>query len=248
MTRPFPVQFSLHASPDVLEISIAFRAALDVALEKNVAEVLTAFGRMGSVGGLSGESSNPALASLKLISRDFVLKRTQWIFGDVRIDPASLSILLNMIHYIHLEDAAVESVLIAWQGYRREMGISAIKFPKLWPQLSFQLEFGNMLGDGDIDVTVTFKEPQNENVLEQVVDAMSAWLLASHRGAYADESFNPSKTAIFLGPDVMTVSPDRIIWYIEVMRCNESAFDGLINLLEWVHWHVARISIVEVGP
>lgn len=74
------------------------------------------------------------------------------------------------------------------------------------------------------------------------------WLLSTHRGAYADDVFDPSKSAVFLGPDVMDVSPMRIIWLIEIMRCNESALDGLINLLEWVHQRLARISHVEIGP
>jgi len=100
----------------------------------------------------------------------------------------------------------------------------------------------------DIDVTVRFRQPQDETTIKRVVDAMSAWLLATHRGAYADDSFDPSKTAVFLGPDVMNLSPERVIWFIEVLRCNESALDGLVNVLEWVHQRVAPISQVEMGP
>jgi hypothetical protein len=122
----------------------------------------------------------------------------------------------------------------------------AIQFPEQWPQLSFRLDIGDLLDD--IDVVIEFHEPQNDDVIERIVETMAVWLLATHRGAYADDAFDPSKSAVFLGPDVMDVSPNRIIWFIEIMRCNESALDGLLNLLEWVHQRVARISRVEMGP
>ena len=108
------------------------------------------------------------------------------------------------------------------------------------------MDIGDLLDD--IDVVIDFVEPQDDKVIERIVEIMSVWLLATHRGAYADDSFDPSKSAVFLGPDVMDVSPNRIVWFIESLRCNESALDGLINLLDWVHQRVARITHVEIGP
>jgi hypothetical protein len=246
MKRPFPVQFELLTIAQVMEVDINFAAPIDEANVRNVSEVLTAFGRLGAVGGLAGEFDNPAISNLALISSEFKPLTSRWVFSERNIDQAAISILLNMIHYVHLEEAPIAGVRIGWQKLRTIQDPLALSFPSLWPRLSFKLEFGEMLDD--IDFLVRFVESQEKEVLDSVVDTMAAWLLATHRGAYADESFNPSKTAVFLGPDVMNVSPRQIIWYIEVMRCNEDALNGLINLLEWVHAKIAPIEAVEVGP
>ena len=151
-----------------------------------------------------------------------------------------------MIHWIHLEVIPVKNVHLAWPVIRTMKNPMEIQFPREWSRLSFPLEVGELLDD--IDVDIEFDKPEPRDVTDRVVDAMSMWLLASHRGAYADDAFNPSKTAIYLGPDVMNVSSDRIIWFIEILRCNTSALDGLINLLEWVHRRVAPIRQVTLGP
>lgn len=247
MERPFPVQFDGGGPPDVLEVSLEFQSAIsDVGREKGIQEVMDAFGRLGARGALAGHSNNPADARMTLADTRLAAKEGYWLFQGALLDPTSICVLLNMIHYLHLEDAPVKRARIAWSGIRRLPNPMAIRFPSRWPALSFDLAIGDLLDD--IDVIVRFRQPQDQATIQRVVDAMSVWLLATHRGAYADDSFDPSKTAVFLGPDVMNLSAERIIWFIEVFRCNESALDGLINLLEWVHQRVAPVTQVEVGP
>jgi len=246
MRYPFPVQFDTLAMPEIMEVTIIFAVPIDAAIERNVSEVLLAFARLGTSGGLAGKFDNPALSTLALIRSEFTPLKSQWIFSETHIDQASICILLNMIHYVHLEDAPVAGVRIEWQEIHSIKDPFALTFPGLWPHFSFQLKFGDMLDD--IDLAVRFLMPQDRDVLDLVVNTMAAWLLTTHRGGYADESFSPSKTAVFLGPDVMNVSSKEIIWYIENMRCNESALYGLINSLEWVHSKIASIKAVEVGP
>jgi hypothetical protein len=151
-----------------------------------------------------------------------------------------------MIHYVHLEDAAVAAARVRSPEVGLQPDPATVAFPGAWPALSFRLDMEDPVDD--VDVVIEFEEPQPAATTERVVDALSAWLLASHRGAYADDSFDPSKTAIFLGPDTMSISPERVIWFIEVMRCNEAALDGLLNLLERTHQRIARIRRVEIGP
>ncbi len=64
---------------------------------------------------------------------------SHWVFREVRIDPASLYVLLNMIHYIHLEDIPVKMVRIAWPAISHLKDPLAIQFPDRWSQLSFRL-------------------------------------------------------------------------------------------------------------
>ena len=132
-----------------------------------------------------------------------------------------LPILLNMIHWVHLEVVRVQEVRLAWPAIQKVKDPLRIQFPGQWTQLSFPLDIGELLDD--IDVEIKLGNTQASDVTAKIVDTMSIWLLASHRSAYADDFFNPSKSAIYLGPDVMDVSSDRIIWFIEIMRCDSSA-------------------------
>ncbi len=246
MDRPFPVQFDSGVPPDVLEVALEFQSAISDVGREGVQEVMGAFARLGARGALAGHAKNPGDSRITLADTRLAEREGYWLFQDALLDPASVCVLLNMVHYVHLEDASITRARIAWSGIRRLPDPMAIRFPPRWPALSFELVIGELLDD--IDVTVRFRQPQDETTIKRVVDAMSAWLLATHRGAYADDSFDPSKTAVFLGPDVMNLSPERVIWFIEVLRCNESALDGLVNVLEWVHQRVAPISQVEMGP
>jgi hypothetical protein len=246
MDRPFPVRFEVAGQAGRLEVSIEFQEVLDDVAKPRITEVMTTFARLGASGALAGRSHNPGQSSMTIGNSEFTAQRSSWVFEDARIDPASVCVLLNMIHYVHLEDAPVKIVRLAWPAIGRLKDPMAIQFPEQWPDLSFPLDDEDPTED--IDFVIELTRPQSPEVTEKIIDTMSVWLLASHRGAYADDSFDPSKSAVFLGPDVMDVSADRITWFIEVMRCSGSALDGLVNLLEWVHQRVAEISRVEIGP
>lgn len=246
MIRPFPVRLQVAGQASTLEVAIDFHESLSDVAKQGITEVLTTFAKLGASGALAGRSQNPGQSSMTIGNSEFTSNTSSWMFEDVRIDPASVFVLLNMIHYVHLEDAPVKSVRLAWPGIGRLKDPMAIQFPEQWPDLSFALDDEDPTED--VDVVIDLSRPQPPEVTEKIIDAMSVWLLASHRGAYADDSFDPSKSAVFLGPDVMDVSPERIIWFIEVMKCSGSALDGLLNLLEGVHQRVAEISHVEIGP
>jgi hypothetical protein len=246
MDRPFPVYFETGGMQNMLDVMIDFQTPVSDDSKQGVLEVMKAFAKLGAIGGLAGTNCDPGQSGLFLETSQIIGQQSHWVFQDVRIDPASVFILLKMIHYVHMEDAPIAMVRITWPAVSELKHPAALRFPGRWTQLSFGLEIGDLLDD--IDVDIKFSEHQENKVIERIVETMSVWLLATHRGAYADDAFDPSKTAVFLGPDVMDVSPGRIIWFIEIMRCNESALDGLLNLLEWVHQNVARISRVEIGP
>jgi hypothetical protein len=229
-----------------MEVIIDYQTSADDNAKQGVQEVMTTFAKLGATGGLAGHICDPGQAGLNLKTNLITLQGGHWVFHDVRIDPASVFILLNMIHYIHLEEIPVKFARIVWPAITQLIDPMAIQFPERWSQLSFGLDIGDLLDD--IDVVIEFEKSQDDELIEQIVETMSVWLLATHRGAYADDGFDPSKSAVFLGPDVMDVSPNHIIWFIEILRCNESALDGLLNLLEWVHQKMARISYVEMGP
>jgi hypothetical protein len=246
MSRPFPIVLEPLGSPNRLDVALYFQVVAGDEIRQRVQEVLTTFARLGAVGGLAGRDVDPAQPGLTLESGQVDEHSALWRFRDVHIDPNSLQILANMVHYVHLEDVPLQLARFGWSNEQVPSIQSDARFPEAWRRPSFHLEIGDLLDD--IDLVVELQEPQSEETLARIIDAMSMWLLATHRGAYADESFGPSDTAVFLGPDVMQVSPNRIVWFIEILRCNEGALDGLLNVLEWAHHNVTPISRVEIGP
>jgi hypothetical protein len=246
MNRPFSVDFLSSRTADTLEVWIDFQTSVGGESRVGVLEVMTTFAALGASGGLSGSTLNPARSSIKLDLSQLDNASGHWLFQDVLIDPASVCILLNMIHWAHLEMVPVGKARLALPANRAPSNPLEVQFPGLWPQLSFGLEVGELLGDIDLDIEL--EQPQPDETIKQIVETMSIWLLATHRGAYADDSFDPSLSRVYLGPDVMAVKPQRITWFIDTMRCHEGALDGMLNLLDWVGRKIARIRHVELGP
>lgn len=246
LTRPFSVDFENSLAPDTLEVWINFKTSLGGEARIAAPEIMTTFAALGSSGGLSGSHIDPGRASINLDVSQLGGQSGHWIFKNVLIDPASICILLNMIHWLHLEMVPVRSARLAWPDSRFLSDPLAMQFPELWPRLSYSLNIGDLLGDIDLDIEL--EQPQTKKVTDLIVHTMSYWLLATHRGAYANDSFDPTESRVYLGPDVMSVQPQCIIWFIDTMRCDESALDGLLNLLECVSQKIARIRHVEVGP
>jgi hypothetical protein len=246
LTRPFSVDFETSRTLDTLEVWIDFQTSVNDEARVGVLEIMTTFAALGSSGCLSGSTINPGRASINLEVSQLKGTSGHWVFRDVSIDPASVCILLNMIHWAHLEMVPVRRARLAWPEKKFPSDPLEIQFPELWQQLSYLLDIGDLLGDIDLDIEL--EHPQTKEVTERIVNTMAMWLLATHRGAYADESFDPAESRVYLGPDVMSVKPQRITWYIDTMRCNDSAIDGLLNLLEWVSQKLAPIRHVELGP
>ncbi len=246
ISRPFTVDFDASRTPRTLEVWVDFRTPVGEEAKISVLEIMTTFAAFGGRGGLAGSHINPGEANINLETSQLGGTSGHWVFRDVLIDPTSVCILLNMIHWAHLELVPVGKVHLAWPPGGLPSDPLAIQFPGLWPRLSFGLQIGDLLGDIDLDIELD--QPQTKEVNERIVEAMSMWLLATHRGAYADNSFDPAQSRVYLGPDLMNVKPGRIIWFIETLRCHDSALDGLFNLLEWAGQKIARIRRVELGP
>ncbi len=246
LSRPFDLQLELPRSLDEIEVRVEFGADVQGTARVASSEIMITFAALGASGALGGLETDPLRSHLHLADERISQRRGRWLFAGVEIDPRSLWILLNMIQWLHQKMVAVLRVVVAWPENRRPHDMEMLEYPELWQEPPFELEFGDMLGD--IDLAIDFESAQPKAVTDRVVHMMSNWLLATHRGAYANDSFDPAESRVYLGPDVMTVTPSRVVWYIESMRCDEGALDGLLNLLVRVNHDVAAIRRVEVGP
>ena len=115
IARPFSVSLDTSGSAASLEVWIDFERSVGDEAAVGVREVMTTFAALGSTGGLAGEQFDPAKTSMKLTASQLSNFAGHWIFEDVLIDPASSCILLNMIHWVHLEMVPVQQVRLAWR-------------------------------------------------------------------------------------------------------------------------------------
>lgn len=240
---PFAVALDVPHSLDAIEVRVAFAAGVADDDARDATEVMAAYASLGAVGALSGLHLRPSQARLALSDVRIDGPQGRWSFTGADVDPCALFVLLNMLHWVHLEIAPLARATIAWPENRRPSDTQRPCFPGACESLSFDCDFDD---EGRaIDVTVDFAAPQPEPVVRQVVDAMSRWLLATHRGAYANAAFDPSNSLVAMGPDVMSLSADRVIWYLDQIRCDDAALDGLVNVLEFVSHRIAPIRRVH---
>ncbi|WP_320231426.1 hypothetical protein [Mesorhizobium montanum] len=229
-----------------LVVNLALAHPPDDRALTGITDVWKAFQGLAECGGLSGETHDPGLARALVRTIDLRERTVSAAFRDVIIDPASLFVLANMLHWLHEKIIPLQRATILWPAHERVVRTDEPQFPDPWPRYSFELEIGELIDDIDLEIELT--APQPKAVTDQVVDALSAWLLATHRGGFANEMFKPEESIVFLGPDVMNVEADYVAWFIKIMRADESALDSLLNVLEWVHQNVAPIRSVSLGP
>ncbi|MER8528443.1 MULTISPECIES: hypothetical protein [unclassified Mesorhizobium] len=246
MNRPFALSVLPNAHQRELVVNLVLARSPDDQALIGIADVLKAFQGLAECGGLAGETHNPGMARALVSTTELREKTVSATFRDIVVDPASLFILANMLHWLHEKKIPLQRVSVLWPANERVVSTDEPQFPGPWPRYSYDVEIGDLIDDIDLEIELT--APQPKAVTDRVVDALSAWLLATHRGGFANEMFKPEESVIFLGPDVMNVEADYIAWFIEIMRTDESALDSLLNLLEWVHQNVAPIRTVSLGP
>lgn len=246
MNRPFALSVLPNANRSELVVTLTLARSPDDRALIGIADVWKAFQGLAEYGGLAGETNDPGLA--RALARTTYLKErtASATFRDIAVDPASLFVLVNMLHWLHGKIIPLQGASISWPSNERVVRTDEPQFPGPWPRYSYELEIGDLTDD--IDVEIELAAPQPKAVTDRVVDALSAWLLATHRGGFANEMFKPEESVVFLGPDVMNVEADYVAWFIEIMRADESALDSMLNVLEWVHQNVAPIRAVSLGP
>ena len=246
MNRPFSVQMMVSDRPGILELKLIFGEVVKDNAKVAVYEIMMAFESLGKYGALSGTTINPIATNIELENCDILETTGLWSFRLVKVDSASLCILLNMVHWLHLEIIPVKAVIVCWPPNNALTEPVELRYPGRWPNISYDINIGELISE--IDLEIEFVNSQQQQTLDEIILVMSKWLLATHRGAYTDEDFGPSKSYILFSPDVMDVKPERIVWFFDVFTCHDGAWDGLFNLLEYVHNKIASIKGVQLLP
>jgi hypothetical protein len=245
MKRPFSISLGIADQEEVLNLKIDFKRALSSDQMTGFAEILDVFRALAVSGALCGEQLDPTTTGLILKEKRIDVATATWIFHQVRLDPAALCILLNLLHWGHIHLSPIQDVYISWAAISQLSHPLTIQFPRLRAPCPFQLEMGDL--PDEFDIQIELSAAQSEATIESINEAMGAWFCAANWGAYADDNFDPSKSTIYFTDEVMELSEKEITWFIDVFRCNFGALDGLVNLLERTHYLVSPIRSVRIG-
>ncbi|AZO71122.1 hypothetical protein [Mesorhizobium sp. M1D.F.Ca.ET.043.01.1.1] len=246
MKRPFALSAMPNSHRSELVVNLVLARSPDNQALTGIADIWRAFQGLAECGGLSGAMHDPGLARALVCTTDLKETTVRASFRDLVVDPAGLFVLANMLHWLHEKIIPLQRATILWPANERVVRTDEPQFPDPWPHYSFELEIGDLIDD--IDLEIELMAPQPKAITDRVVDTLSDWLLATHRGGFANEMFKPAESIVFLGPDLMNIEADYVAWFIEAIRADESALDSLLNVLEWIHQNVAPIRSVSLGP
>jgi hypothetical protein len=197
-------------------------------------------------GALCGDQIPPVASEMVLEGASWRPDRATWRFRDVRLDPATVCVVLNCLHSFHEDVRPIAEVKLSWGEVARLADPLAVQFPRPYPQVPFSLVVGD-LEVQQFDIVVTLRQPQEASRVEEINDIMGVWVSGANLGAYAPRGLRPSQSGVDFTDEVDHLSADRIEWYIHALRCSEASLSGLVNLLQKVHYLVVPVAKVQIG-
>ncbi|MER9028509.1 hypothetical protein [Mesorhizobium sp. LNJC405B00] len=207
-------------------------------------DVLSVFANLADHGGLSGDSIYPG-AFQGLTWRVTLSQRSaQCSLQNLIVDPSSHFILVNMLHWFHIKVSSLRSAFILWPPEQLVKDASFVEFPSTFPKLSFNQRIDEISDEFDIEVDLDGLA--SDDILKQFVDVVDIWFMATHRGAFSSDTFEPSASGVFPGEDI-DIEPDSLIWYVDRFRTQMEALDSLLNIFEWLHHNIFRIKEVTIS-
>jgi hypothetical protein len=246
MRRPFVTRYSADAPPGALSATIRFKSPLSDEGAEIADAARDKFSDLANAGALCGEGLQPDQSEIRSSRTLFPNAQTAiWSFADARIDPGSLTVLVNFVEYIHTKFVPVTDLEVKWAQIARLTDPSRDDFPQAHQPVSFDFTYDDALSS--FDIVVEFHEPQPIERVEEIEGIVGAWFSGANLGGYGDDSSAPAITSIKFAPDVSTVSEDSIVWYIDRFACTRQAIDGLVNVVEKVHRRHARVRSLEIG-
>jgi hypothetical protein len=244
MPRPFVVTFRPVASQDVLDVRLSFAApgsAEQLSTMSLFLKEVFDFLRCGAAG---GDGVDPAAVSLTPAPPVMDPGGVHFALSQVRLASASMSCLLNMLEWGHHHIAPLLGVSVSWAPANLLPDPLALLFPSAWPA-SYPLEIEDL--ERRFTIAVELDRPHTEEEIERIeVASIAAWATGLNRGAYGNEHLRPAECALLLTEDAVEILPNGFVWFVDALRCDDAALDGLTNALERMHRTIAVIRRVTI--
>lgn len=239
--RPFEIDFHDARQPALL-VSARLKSSLNEEKVPVALSPLADFAALGEQGGLSGRHIYPPASGLKLVeskcSDGDVLS---WTFADIHIDPSALHVLENMLWFLHDGIAPIARASVS-TGLRMPDSRAGASFPQMYEPTPFDVAFS--AERRAMDIEIIYIDPQSEETGKRVLESFGAWFCAANAGAFGDSNFPPSASQVLIG-DEPFIGDEGVTIYLDSLRCNDAAFDSLVNVLTCVHNRIAPIRAVE---
>src|SRR5216684_310878 len=241
MKRPFPIRYGPAGTAGEIRVSCALGTAVKPDGSANLLRILEKFGEYGALGGLSGDRIPPPESALKPSRKGVTAGTLDIVYSDARVDARSSFVLTNLLEAAHGELVALKEVTIAWDGLPMTPAGLKEEFPPQFEPVPFELEISFMRSE--VDVQVELAKEESEDVIAALAGGIGSWIEVVGAGGFGDASRAPRDTEIS-SEDEPTLAPDEVFFSFAAVKCNDAAFDGLVNVLH--RFHLTRAAIRKV--
>ncbi|HEY3500244.1 MAG TPA: hypothetical protein VGK73_36385 [Polyangiaceae bacterium] len=226
-----------------MEASFADPAA---ALQLPSADVMGAFvkfAELGARGGFAGRRHDPANSSIELQASSLSARGVACEYGLLNVAPESVRALLGALSFIDakvvpLRDVAV-SAPASWIGAETSPGghFSPTQFP-FTDERTFT--------SSGYNIDLRFFDAPSPGVLDQVETAFGTWFSGANVGCFSGPQVTAALAHVYMDDDPRVGDDFTSIELDEVLLAEPDATDALVNVLHWVHRHVAPLYDVTL--
>lgn len=241
----YRITWQISADPHALRVALTSLPSASP-VDPVIVAPLVKFAELGAHGGLSGRQYDPALAQV-VVQSSVVRSRTQaeCQFSLRNISPDAVQMLTGAIAYIDAKIAPLANVLVECprsmiqantepgSGYYRPVPFTVVD-ERTFQSRGFELQ-------------LEFVNPIPEILMEQVeYEAYGYWVSAVNVGCFASPALPAEVCAAIPAGDPIIADRSMILALEEAVVTETDASDSLINVLQWVHAHIAPLSRVEL--
>jgi len=210
-----------------------------------VALVQDAFIHLAVVGGLCGQHGDPSASAFAgEVEVWEVDDCVEWRFGVLRIDPASVSLLLNLCEWatLNIAPAVMVEVLVPFpltdEAEDRPL-------PQRCARLSFPVEEAGQEGER-LSIQIELVEKLTGPHVSLISGLVRPWQLAVLREGFALTTLPAGESEVRLADPPMVIVDDQWSMNFEVFFARYEAVDVFLNCLERIHQTVCRVKTVSI--
>ena len=241
LRRPFPVRYVRSPLAHALQVEVEWAEPVAPS-DADLVDPINSWGEVARLGGMGGEEIDPARSSLVAEAPQFLGdRRAAFHFSDVHIDPRSLMILENVLHFMHATRKPLSQVSIMTDMLSTFQALED-EFPPLYEPVPFSYRYGAT--DLRVFVEIEFESDQPAEVLADLTARARVWGALGLACGYAEPGALPS--AGYLVLDDIEQYSDMLLLSMQRKSATEFAFDGLVNMLQPIHGRPVPVRELRV--
>jgi hypothetical protein len=248
LSRPFATYFYAepHSGGGNLQVIVQMKTGVEVTedLISRPRELFQGFAKMGQWGGMAGDKYKPQQSSITLVIDGRVQgpRDVRWDFDAMNVHPGTTFVIQNMVHFLHLNVAPVESLMIRSPFLGQGVPIRE-ELPSDYEPSPFAVTYERETSQVSVDVN--FRERQAPLAAEPFREAWDAWYEVAAHGGFCSEDYPVEKAKIFIEDDLQVTSTG-IGGVFDDVTIDDAGFYCLINMLQVLHYRLTPIAEVTI--